>query len=581
MENFWKNLWELLTPVHNRFLLLASLMVLIELVKLAGPYILKLIIDTITTTGVEQIEYIGILIIGMFVATQTSSFIFYFVGRQSIAVSVIAQSYLFKKAQEKLVLLDLQYHEKENTGNKVGKIHRGVDKISNLLDNLLWDVIPTAFQLIITIIILLWIDIRFGLIFILFIPIFAILTYRMNKEVDPYRKQISDSYEQSHGKMTQSVININTVKSFSQENREVLEYGSIVDRFNSSVRNMFGIIFKRNLNRDIIVNLAEVIIIAFGVYLIYLGDITIGSFVFITTVSQKALTSMWRVSRLYDRIIESSDALNRLWQIFSEEPTVTNPKNGIIPKQIHDDISFHNVSFSYGKDEKKALHNVDVVIPGKKMTALVGPSGGGKTTLVRIIYRHYDPQTGSIKIGSNNLKDYDLEALRGKIAIVPQEVELFNASIKDNIAYAKPEATQFEIEEAAKIANVTEFVTALSEGYDTLVGERGIKLSGGQRQRVGIARAILANPDILIFDEATSNLDTKSERLIQEALEHITKDRTTIIIAHRLSTVQKADKVIVLENGYVAEDGPHSELANKEGGLYAQLLQLQSVGEIS
>jgi ABC-type multidrug transport system fused ATPase/permease subunit len=580
MDNFWKHLWELLRPVHRRFFQLAVLMIIVETMKLAGPYILKLIIDTITAGGALDITYLLALILSMFAANQTTSFVFYFVAKQNIYISNIAQNHLYKQSQEKLVLLDLQYHEKENTGNKVGKIHRGVDKITNLLDNLFWDVIPTLFQLIITTVILLWIDIRFGIIFLTFVPIFAILTYRMNKEVDPYRKEISDGYEQSHGKMTQSVVNINTVKSFSQEHREVHEYTSIVDALRDSIKGMFDTIFKRNISRDITINIAEAVIVAFGVYLVYTGEVTVGSFVFIITISQKALISMWRVTRLYDKILESSEALNRLWNILNENPTVTSPEHAIFPETLSGDVMFDHMSFSYNGDEKRALHDVRVTVPGSKVTALVGPSGGGKTTLARMIYRHYDPQAGTISVGGHDLKNYDLKALRSKIAIVPQEVELFNASVRDNIAYARPNATQQEVTEAARIANVTEFVDQLQNSYDTLVGERGIKLSGGQRQRVGIARAILANPDILIFDEATSNLDTKSERLIQDALEHITKDRTTIIIAHRLSTIQKADKIIVLENGHVVEDGTHKELANKKGGLYAHLLELQKVGDI-
>lgn len=580
MEHFWTHLWQLLRPIHRKLFHLASLMVLVELMKLTGPYILKLIIDIITTQGIENIGYISLLVISMFIANQTTSFVMYFVARLNIYVSSVAQNDLYKRSQEKLVSLDLQYHEKENTGNKVGKIHRGVDKISNLLDNLFWDVIPTIFQIIITTITLLWINLRFGIIFLIFIPIFIILTYRLNKAINPHRKGISDGFEQSQGKMTQSVININTVKSFSQEKREIREYTLIVDTLRDTILDMFDMIFKRNIGRDIAVNAAEAVIIGFSIYLVYTHAVTIGSFVFIITISQKALISMWRVTRLYDKILESSEALNRLWAILNVESVIKNPKNPFYPKTLAHDIVLEHVTFSYNDDELYALHNIHTIIPGGKITALVGPSGGGKTTLARMIYRHYDPQMGSISIDEHDLKELDVTALRSKIAIVPQEVELFNASIRDNIAYAKPEATQEEIERAAHIANVDEFVQQLTDRYETLVGERGVKLSGGQRQRVGIARAILANPDILIFDEATSNLDSQSEHLIQDALEHITKDRTTIIIAHRLSTIQKADKIIVLENGKVVEDGTHKELANKKGGLYAHLLQLQRVGDI-
>ncbi|MFZ2192647.1 MAG: ATP-binding cassette domain-containing protein, partial [Candidatus Moraniibacteriota bacterium] len=212
--------------------------------------------------------------------------------------------------------------------------------------------------------------------------------------------------------------------------------------------------------------------------------------------------------------------------------------------------------------------------------ALVGPSGGGKTTVVRMIYRHYDPSGGQILLDGKDLKDYDLYAFRRFIAIVPQEVEIFDTSVRDNISYAKPNATISEIKAAARIANAEEFILQLKDGYNTTVGERGIKLSGGQRQRLGIARAILANPRILIFDEATSSLDSYSERLIQDAMDKISKNRTVILIAHRLSTIKKADKIIVLERGKVVEQGNHLELSRVNGGLYHKLIKLQEVGDV-
>jgi len=226
------------------------------------------------------------------------------------------------------------------------------------------------------------------------------------------------------------------------------------------------------------------------------------------------------------------------------------------------------------------LNNINLKIPAGSITALVGPSGGGKTTVARMIYRHYDPQSGYVSLDSINLRDYDLYGFRKFIAIVPQEVEIFNESVLNNIAYAVPNASEQQILAAAKIANAHEFIIKLPQGYDTEVGERGVKLSGGQRQRVGIARAILANPRILIFDEATSNLDSYSEKLIQEAIEKIKENRTIIIIAHRLSTIKKANKIIVLENGRVVEEGSHYELMQNRGGLYMKLIQLQKMGEV-
>jgi len=277
---------------------------------------------------------------------------------------------------------------------------------------------------------------------------------------------------------------------------------------------------------------------------------------------------------------EGKEAVNRFTKLLNQEQDIVNPKNGIKPKDIAGRIDFKNVNFSYESDSGKALGNVNLKINSGCVTALVGPSGGGKTTVARMIYRHYDPQKGEVLLDGQNLKDYDLYAFRKFIAIVPQEVEIFNTSVRDNIAYASPDASFREIKAAAKVANAEEFIDKLTKGYGTEVGERGIKLSGGQRQRIGIARAILANPRILIFDEATSSLDSYSEKLIQDAMEKVGKGRTMIIIAHRLSTIRKADKIIVLEEGNVVEQGSHYELAKASGGLYAKLLKLQEMGDV-
>jgi ABC-type multidrug transport system fused ATPase/permease subunit len=330
----------------------------------------------------------------------------------------------------------------------------------------------------------------------------------------------------------------------------------------------------------LIIDLGRISVLLLGIYFVWNNSISLGSLVFVITISDKALISLFRISRLYDRIMESSEAIERLYLLEKEKITIQNPENGLIPKRLVGQIEFVNVDFAYDNNSDKALANVSQKINSGCTTALIGPSGGGKTTMARMIYRHYDPQNGSVLLDGKDLRDYDLKGFRKNIAIVPQEVEIFSTSIWNNISYGKPSATREEIEAAARIANAEEFINKLAEKYRTEVGERGIKLSGGQRQRIGIARAILANPKILIFDEATSSLDSYSEKLIQSAMDKVSKGRTVIIIAHRLSTIKKADKIIVLEQGRVVEEGSHSELANTKGGLYSKLLNLQQMGDV-
>jgi len=577
---FWAKLWKLLAPSHQAIKKLLVFIMLTEAANLVGPYILKLIIDTLTKLRAEDLQRILMLVFLMLVANQTTSFLGNRRDRRVFKILADILIYLSESAHRKMVFLGLGYHEKENTGNKITKIQRGVDKIESLFSALSWEVVPTAFQIVFSTGMLFFMDWRFGVILLTFVPAFLILTLQVNKKAFPFRMARFDAEEEASGAMTQSIININTVKSFVQEERESRSYRKILKTLTDNLLSEYGKILSYNLRRNFVIDLGRVSMLLAGVYLALQGNITLGSLVFVITISEKSLISLYRVSRLYDRIMESSEAVTRLYDLSLEKTEIENPKNGMKPGAMEGKISFENVKFKYKESGIRALDNVSVKINSGCVTALVGPSGGGKTTLARMIYRHYDPDSGEILLDGKNLKEYDLYAFRKFIAIVPQEVEVFNATIRDNIAYAKPGASLAEVQAAARIANADEFVSQMQDGYETLAGERGVKLSGGQRQRIGIARAVLANPRILIFDEATSNLDSQSEKLIQEAMEKISKGRTVIIIAHRLSTIKKADKIIVLEKGKVAEEGSHFELAQVDGGLYRKLIDLQKMGDV-
>lgn len=551
-----------------------------ELLFFLGPYIFKKIVDVITVFSIERLGELFWLVLAMFFASQFTSIVLYYTDKKIFNIIAEAERYLPVFAQQKMVSLSLSYHERENTGNKISKIQRGTDKVIGLLSDMCWQVGPTLIQILLTAIVLFFFDWRFGLIFIFFVPLFIILTLRLNQKVSPARKIRHDKYEESNGQMTQSIININTVKSFVQENRETKIFSDMrTDIKKNALYEFYGIL-KFNLGRNLVIDLGRILMLAFGVYLVWHRAITIGSLIFIFTISEKAFLSLYRISKLYDRIMDSSEAVARLDELTKEESEIINKANGIKPKKITGQIAFENLDFAYDGSSKKSLEGINLKINSDCITALVGPSGGGKTTLARMIYRHYDPTNGKILLDNKDLRDYDLYAFRKFIAIVPQDVEVFNESIRSNIAYAKPKASLEEIIAAAKIANAHEFIEQLTDKYDTLVGERGVKLSGGQRQRVGIARAILANPSILIFDEATSNLDSYSEKLIQDAMGKVSKNKTVIIIAHRLSTIKKADKIVVLENGKVVEEGSHFELSKKSAGLYSKLLKLQELGEV-
>jgi ABC-type multidrug transport system fused ATPase/permease subunit len=579
-KKFWFDLWRMIEPSHRKIKKLFGLILLFEAARMISPYILKIVIDQLMHFQSENIGLILELIGLMFLAGQLDSLIGHFKDRQAFAVLIDIEYYLPVRIYRKLMELSLNYHERENTGNKITKIERGINKISDLLANIFWEVTPTLVQLAFTLIVLLAVDWRFGASYAVFAPLFILLTYKVNKDLYPVRKKRHKNYEIASGKMGQAIININTVKSFVQEENEIRKFSRIREKIRVNELKEWYRLLNFGLVRNLIIDLGRITMLLLAAYFVWNKSISMGTLVFVITLSEKAYFSLWRLSRFYDKTEEGAEAVRRFMDVLAEPVEIKNPKNGFKPKRINGLIEFKNVSFAY-RDGQLALDNVSLKIEPDCVTALVGPSGGGKTTVARMIYRHYDPQKGKILLDKRDLREYDLYALRKFIAIVPQEVEIFNGTVKENIAYAKPNASEAEIKAAAAMAYANEFIEKLPAQYKTEVGERGIKLSGGQRQRIGIARAVLANPRILIFDEATSNLDSQSEMFIQKAMEKISRQRTIIIIAHRLSTIKKADKIIVLESGRVVESGSHYELAAKRTGLYARLLKLQKLGEVN
>jgi len=577
---FWVELWKLLRPFKKFFKFILLTTILLAGLDLISPYILKIVIDSLTGFDTTQVWFILKLIILYLATGEVQALIAYFNDRRILRLLVEVEYVLGIKAQQKLVFLGLGYHEKENTGSKIVKIERGIDRISQFLNNMCWEVFPTVIRLLFTLVALFYVDFRIGLSFLFFAPLYILITYQANKRMHPIRKAIYKDYEVASGKMGQAIININAVQSFVQEERELREFDVVKTQVRENEDKQWGWMMKISLGRNLIVNVGRATVLFLGIYLVYKNLLSVGTLIFVFTLSEKAYSSLDRLSRFYDRMEEGREGVSRLLALFNTEAEVVNNPEAYKPKNIQGEIRFDNVSFSYGNNENPAVKKLNFKINSGCVTALVGPSGGGKTTVARLLYRHYDPQVGRVFLDDKDLKDYNLQSFRKFFAIVPQEVEIFDLSVAENIAYAKPQASQKEIQAAARIANAEEFIVKLEDGYNTVVGERGVKLSGGQRQRIGIARAILANPRVLIFDEATSNLDSQSEVLIQDAMEKISHDRTMIIIAHRLSTIKKADKIVVLEGGRVVEDGSHLELSQINGGLYAKLLKLQNLGEI-
>ncbi len=563
-------------------LILKSLFLILIIVSLAiiKPYILKFVIDSLYDYQNLEFKFLTLLIIGYLLSDQLRSLIQYFNDRLVLKIIVKLRYFLSLQANKQLLSLDLEYHQQENTGTKTTKIDKGINKISDLIESLLWEVVPTLLQLLFTLVVLFYLNFSLGLSFLVFSPLFIYLTYWANKQIYPLLKKIHQDYEKASGKLTQSILNINAVQSFVQERREYSEYKKIKREIKDQSDKQWGWLMKMGLLRNIIVDLGRATVILLGAWFVYQSKISIGTLVFAITLSENAYSSLYRLSRFYDRVEEGREGVNRFIKLMDTKSSLANTGKRKVDDENYN-LEFREVSFKYSNNEEKALKNINLEIKDKSNLALVGPSGGGKTTLVKLLYRHFDPLKGEILLNNINIKEYDIYEYRRLLAIVPQEVEIFDLSIKDNIAYANPKADFDAIKKVARIANADVFISKLKNQYETLVGERGTRLSGGQRQRIGIARAILANPKILIFDEASSNLDSQSEKLIQASLEKIAQDKTVIIIAHRLSTIYKADKIVVLEDGQIVEKGNHQELLQSSSGLYRKLINLQNLGELS
>lgn len=575
--NFLKQLKDLLEPFLPKIQFLIVLTLSFELLKFINPYIMKIILDELTQAGSIDWQKLLWLVVAMFLVGVIGSAYYRWIDIKRFNFLLNLDRYLPNILHQKLLSLSLGYHEKENTGNKIVKIRRGVDRLGKLLDNATWDFFPTAFQTIFTFIFILIIDWPLGLVFGASIPAYLLVTWRMNKIVGPWRDDAQRNYEKSAGIMGQSMINIHTVQSFAQERYEAKTYKNVLDTIFNLENKIWSKILNYNFTRNTILDVGRFLTLGFAVYQTARGVITAGSLVLFFTLSERVYSSVFRLSRIYDSIMDSAPAIKRLETLMHTEPEIKISGTPVRHKVLGK-IEFQNVSFAY-IGEKRVLKSVDFTINPGEFVALVGPSGAGKTTIVKLLYRHFDATGGKLLIDGADIKKLDMHYYRKQLGIVTQDIDIFNDTISANIAYAKPDAKFEDIARVAKVANAHDFIMKMKNGYDTIVGERGVKLSGGQKQRIGIARAILPNPKILVFDEATSSLDSESELMIQKSLLEIAKNRTIIVIAHRLSTIRRADTIFVFENGKLVERGTHEELTTNNG-LYSRLHSLQVAGEV-
>jgi len=468
--------------------------------------------------------------------------------------------------------LPISFHKEQKIGEVTRKIDKGVEGIYNIIEDVLFSFLPTIISFFIALLILFSVEWRLSTILLIAIFFFIWLTIVYTKKIIKIQTLLHQSYEKAYGNLFDALRNAQTVKANTAEH---FEYKKSIKQWNSAgevEKNFRSLWLQMGLWQKIITTISLGSIFSLGILMLRNGHLTPGKLLMFVGYISLLTGPLYKLASQYRSLNSSLVSLRRAIQFYDyqEEKDFKNAKD----VNIKGEIEFKNVSFYYKKGNPILIDISFYVQPGEKI-AIVGESGVGKTTLVDLIGRYYLPQKGEIFIDGLNIKKIKLTSLRRQIAVVPQEVALFNGTIKENIRYGRPNATDKEIIEAARIANASEFIEKFPKKYNQIVGERGIKLSVGQKQRIAIARAILRNPKILILDEATSALDSASEKLVQEGLNNLIQGRTSFIIAHRLSTIKNADKILVLKDGKIAEMGKHEDLIQKPNGIYRKFWELQ------
>ena len=475
-----------------------------------------------------------------------------------------------------LVKLPMSFFSQKRVGELNSRISNDIGQIQDTLTTTIAEFLRQFILIIGSFIMLASINWKLTIMMISVVPIVGVAAVIFGKFIRKYSKTVQDKVAESQVVVEETMQGISIVKAFANEWYEIQRYKT---RIQEVVKiGIKGGQFRGYFASFIIVCLFGTIVavVWYGVTLAIAGEITVGQLFTFILYSSYVGASSGGIAELYSQMQKAIGATERVFELLEEVPEKINSDSEIDIEKIKGEVTFQNVAFSYpSRKEIQVLKNVSFKANFGQKIAIVGPSGTGKSTIASLLLRFYDIENGTILIDNKNIYDYDLETLRGNMSIVPQDVILFGGTIRENIAYGKPNATNEEIMLAAKQANAFNFVEGFPEKFETIVGERGIKLSGGQRQRIAIARALLKNPSILILDEATSSLDSESEKLVQEALEILMQGRTSIIIAHRLSTIRSADQILVLDNGEIKEQGTHKELIDLENGMYKNLSNLQ------
>ena len=580
-----------------RVVLAVLLLVLAKVVNVLVPYLYKLAVDVLsggahagagaaatTATNATLVVTVPLTIIlaygGARVLSQAfgelRDFVFIRVGQHS-------QRTIALDTFRHLHGLSLAFHLERQTGGLSRVIERGVRGISFVLSFMLFNILPTIVEIFLVTGILLYAyyetSALFAVITFLTILTYIVFTLIVTDWRLQYRRRMNQNDTEANTKAIDSLINYETVKYFGNEDHEYARYDRALAGYEAAAVKSQSSLSMLNVGQGATIGVGLVLVMWLAARGVVAGDLTVGDFVLINTYLIQLYLPLNFLGFVYREVKQSLTDMDKMFELLEVNTDVRDLPDAVALRPGPGEVEFRNVSFAY-KSDRPIIQNLSFTVPPGHTTAIVGPSGAGKSTISRLLFRFYDVDQGGIFVDGQDLRSVTQVSLRGAIGVVPQDTVLFNDTIGYNVAYGRPGADAAEIENAARLARIDGFVASLPDGYDTMVGERGMKVSGGEKQRIAIARTILKQPRIMLFDEATSALDSHTEKEIQASLREVSKDRTTLVIAHRLSTIIDADEILVLKDGRLIERGKHQELLRKDGEYAAMWRKQQEAEEM-
>lgn len=577
---------KLIPGYQGRFFRVALANILLGLGAVLTPYLFKVIVDNIALVmhNPAATESTGAVVVWLLLAIagiRLGTVIFtYFQERASDLLYLEVMWGLRKQLFRKLTHISIDYYEQHRVGEIVQRVGNATMQVRTLLQQWAEGSLLSVLTLLFIVVILLIKVPPVGLLLLVTIPIMLGSAMYRIRQTQPLQRQWMKLAEKAVGTISETVSLITTIRSFGQESARVRQFDHETTEFTEMRIRHFRVEWRLGIVQSSVIALTTLASLTIVVLGALRGNYTAGDVLLVTTYVQMVIGNLRPIVRLIVSTGEVEVAAERATELLDIQPTVVDKPDALSLKAL-ESIEFQNVSFVYPGKNRRVLRDVSFRLVAGQTLALVGPSGVGKTTITKLLMRFYDPTDGAILINGRDARDYTQESVRSCMGMVMQDVALFNDTIEANLRFAEPKATKAGVIAAAKAAHADGFIAELPDGYKTLVGERGVKLSGGEKQRIAIARMILHNPQLVVLDEATSALDSESEQHVQGGLEELMQDRTAIVIAHRLSTVRKADQIVVLEDGRVINSGTHAELARQKGGLYAKLLKLQTEGDLA